>query len=88
MARFMENKSTNPKLKQSEIAKELSRLTSILQRYRNDVKKFSPYRIPPNNTYRTRQKISNTNLDEDSQRNRNVKRPQMTSIDLKGIFSK
>ena len=47
MVRFMAIKSINPKLKQSEIAKELSCSSSALQRFRQDVKMFSPYRIPP-----------------------------------------
>ena len=40
---------------------------------------LSPDRIPPNNTNKRRQKISNTNLDDDSHRERDVKRPQLTS---------
>ena len=36
---------------------------------------LSPYRIPPNNTNKRRQKISNTNLDDNSHRERDVKRP-------------
>ena len=34
MAKFMEIKSNNPKLKQSEIAKELERSTSTVQPYK------------------------------------------------------
>ena len=33
----MENKTVNPKLRQSEIAKDLGMSTSILQRYRHDI---------------------------------------------------
>ena len=50
----------------------------------------SRYRIPPNITNKRRQKISNTNLDYDSHRERDVKRPQMTSntaIDLERNLS-
>ena len=41
MARFMEIKLINTKLKQSEIAKELGCSCSTLQRYRQDIKKLS-----------------------------------------------
>ena len=40
MARFMENKSINPKIKQSETAKELCRSSSTLQRNRQDMTSF------------------------------------------------
>ena len=36
MAKFMEIKSVNPKLKQSEIARELKISSSTLQRYRRN----------------------------------------------------
>ena len=42
MARFMESKSVNPKLKQKQMTKKLSYSTSTLQRYRNDINKLSP----------------------------------------------
>ena len=48
MARFMETKLINSKLKQSEIAKELGCSSSALKGYRQDIKMLSPYRIPPN----------------------------------------
>ena len=41
-ARFMEMKSINPKLKQSEIAKEIGCSSSILQRYRQAINMLSP----------------------------------------------
>ena len=50
MADFMRNKYENPKMKQSEIANQLGMSSSTLQRYRNDINMFSPYRINPNNT--------------------------------------
>ena len=43
MARFLEIKSVNPKLKQSEIAKELGCSSSTLQRYRQDINMLSRY---------------------------------------------
>ena len=45
MAKFMEITSINPKLKQSEIAKELAISTSTLQRYRREINMHSSYRI-------------------------------------------
>ena len=56
MANFMEIKCINPKLKQSEIAREMKRSPSTLQRYRKEMKTFSPYRIP--NTHTRKQKSS------------------------------
>ena len=42
MARFMEMKCINPKLKQSEIAKEFGCSSGNLQRYKQDINMFSP----------------------------------------------
>ena len=56
MAKFMEVKSINPKLKQSEIAKELKRSPYTLQRYRKESNMLSPYGIP--NTHTRKQKSS------------------------------
>ena len=47
MAKFMEIKFTNPKLKQSEKARELKISSSTLQRYRRKTIMLSPCRIPP-----------------------------------------
>ena len=44
MAQFMEQKSNNPTLNQSELAKKLGISSSTLQNYRNDIRMFSPYR--------------------------------------------
>ena len=43
----------------------------------------SPYRINPKKTIKRTKKVSNTNFDNISQLNPDVKRPQMTSNDLK-----
>ena len=43
----------------------------------------SPYRINPNKTKKRTKKVSKTNFDNISQLNPDVKRPQMTSNDLK-----
>ena len=42
MAMFMEIKSINPKLKQSEIAKDLSCSSCTLQRYLQEINMLSP----------------------------------------------
>ena len=42
----------------------------------------SPYRINPNNTKKRTKKLSNTNSNNDSEPNPDVKRPQVTSNDL------
>ena len=65
MAKFMEIKSINPKLKQSEIAKELEISTSTIQRYRREINMLSPYRVSSNTNYKRKQKTPNTNLDDD-----------------------
>ena len=50
MADFMRLKYENPKMKQSEIANQLSLSYSTIQKYRNDINMLSPYRINTNNT--------------------------------------
>ena len=50
MADFMRIKYQNPKMKQCEIANRFDCSSSTLQRYRNDLKMISQYRIHPNNT--------------------------------------
>ena len=71
MARFIQIKSMNPRLKQSEIAEELGCSNSTLQRYRNDIKKLPHYRIRPN-SHKRRQKTPNREHDLD--------RPQKTQM--------
>ena len=82
MAKFMEIKSTNPKLKQSEVDKELTASSSTLQRYRRETNMLSFYRIPPSsNTNHTRkQKTTNKKLDDVKMTSDDL---QMTSNDLK-----
>ena len=46
---------------------------------------LSPYRISANNTKRRSKKALITNFDEDSHHEADVKRPQMTLIDLKDL---
>ena len=85
MADFMRIEYENPKMKQSEIANQLSESCSTLQRYRNDINRFSPYRINPNNTNKRTKMTSNTNFDNNSHPDSDVKRPRLTSNDLKTI---
>ena len=82
MADFMRLKYENPKLKQSQIANQLGYSTSTLQRYRNDINMLSPYRIQPNNTNKRTKKASKTNLDNNSHRDHDLKRPRMTLLNL------
>ena len=83
MADFMRVKYENPKMKQSEIANELSMSSSTLQRYRNDINMLSPYRTNPNNVKKRPKKVKNTDFIDDSHQEADVKRPQKTSNDLK-----
>ena len=73
---FMYIKYQNPKMKQSEIANNLNMSPSTLQRYRNDINMLSPYRINPNNTKKRTKKAKIDDIGD-------LKRPQMTSNDLK-----
>ena len=57
VADFMRLKYENPKMEQSEIANQLGCSSSTLQRYRNDIKMLSPYRINPNNTNKRTKKF-------------------------------
>ena len=83
MADFLRMKYENPKLKQSQIANQLGYSSSTLNRYRNDMNMLSPYRTQSNNNNKRTKKASNINFNNDSHREPDVKRPQMTSNDLK-----
>ena len=83
MADFMRVKYENPKMKQSEIANQLGKSASTLQRYRNEVNMLSPYRIDPNNSNKRTKKVKNTNFNNNPHHEADVKRPQMTSNELK-----
>ena len=87
MADFMRVKDDDPKMIQSETANQLGMSSSTLQRYRNDINMLSPYRSNPNNTNKRTKKVKNTNFDNISHHEANVKRPQMTSNDFKGSQS-
>ena len=73
---FLNIKHQDPKMKQSEIANQLDMSSSTLQRYRNDINMLSPYRINSNNVKKRSKKAK---IDD----NDDLKRPQMTSNDLK-----
>ena len=73
---FMNIKYQNPKMTQSQISSQLNMSPSTIQRYRNDINMLSPYRINPNNVKKQQKK---TKIDN----NGDLKRPQMTSNDLK-----
>ena len=75
-------------MKQSEIANQLGMSSSTVQRYRNDINMLSPYRIDPNNSNKRTKKVKNTNFDNNSHHEVDVKRPQMTSNDLKTTQTK
>ena len=79
----MRLKNENTKMKQSETANQLSLSSSAIQRYRNDINMLSPYRINPNNNHKRTKMGKNTDFDNDSHHELDVKRPQMTSNDLK-----
>ena len=76
MNNFMNIKYQNPKMTQSEISSQLNMSCSTIKRYGNDINMISPYRINPNNAEK-RQKEAK--IDD----NVELKRPQMTSNDLK-----
>ena len=73
---FMNIKYQNPKMTQSEISSRLNMSSSTIKRYRNDINMLSPYRINPNNTKKRSKKVK---IDDNS----DLKRPQLTSNDLK-----
>ena len=85
---FMFIKYSNPKKKQSQVADQLSLSSSTIQRYRNDINMLSPYRIQSNNTNKRLKKAKKTISDNDSHHEPDVKRPQMTSNDLKTTQTK
>ena len=57
LAKFMEIKSANSRLRQEQIAKEIGCSRSTSQRYRNDINKLPPYRIPPYNSNKRKQRF-------------------------------
>ena len=82
MAKFIQIKYENPKMKQSQTAIQLSCSSCTLQRYRNDINMLSSYIIYPNITNERSKKVLNTNFDKTSSPKQDLERPQMTSNDL------
>ena len=73
---FMNIKYQNPKMTQSEISSQLNMSSSTIKRYRNDINMLSPYR---NNSNNVKKRSKKAKIDDVS----DLKRPQMTSNDLK-----
>ena len=70
-------------MKQSEIDDQLGYSSSTLKRYRNDINMLSPLRIQPKINNKRSKKVSNTNIDNNSHREHEQKRPQLRSKELK-----
>ena len=81
MAKFMEIKSINPRLQQSEKARELKMLSSTLKRYRRERKMLSPHRIPPSPNTNTRKEKTSNHTEHNLKMTLNDLK--MTSNDLK-----
>ena len=75
MTKFMEIKSINPKIGQTEKAKEMTLSISTFQRYRREINLFSLYRTPPTST--------NTNARKQNTSNHTENDLKATSNDLK-----
>ena len=54
---FMNIKYQNPKMTQLEISSQLKMSPSTIQRYRNDINMFSPYRINSNNVKKRQKRL-------------------------------
>ena len=80
---FLNIKYLNPKLKQSEIASQLSMSASSIQRQKDVINMLSPYRTQPNNTNKRSKKVKKTDFDNNLHDETDVERPRMTSSDLK-----
>ena len=82
MADFMRLKYKNPRMKQSQIADQISLPTGTLQRFKNHINMHSTNRINTNNTIKRTKKVSNGKFDNNSNHESDVKRPQITSKNL------
>ena len=81
MANFMEMKSINPKLKQSEIVRVLKISSSTLQWYRREINMLSPYRTPSSSNNHTRKQKNSDHTEHDLKMTANDSK--MTSNNLK-----
>ena len=86
-ADFMKLKYENPRIRQSERANQFGMSSSTLQRYRNDINMLSEYKTNPNNTKKRSKKVKISDFDNNSDDKTDIKRPQMTSNDLKRLQS-
>ena len=73
---FMNIKYQNPKMTQSQISSQLNMSPSTIQKYRKNKNKISPYKKNSKNVKKQQKKDQTRN-------NADLKRPQMTSNDLK-----
>ena len=83
MAKFKQINFQKPKLKQIEVADQLGYSCSTLQTFRNYTNMLSTYRILQNITEKRTRKASNTYIDNNSHREHDLRRQQMTPNDLK-----
>ena len=73
MAKFIQIKFENPKMKQSETTDHLRYSSSTLKTYRNHINMLSRYRIQPKITNRRKKKVLITNFDNNSRRENDLK---------------
>ena len=81
LAKFIEIKSISSKLNESEIAKDLAKSTSTLQRYRREVNMLSINRRPLSSNTNTRKQKTSNHSEHDLKMTPNDLK--MTSNDLK-----
>ena len=85
MADVLRLKYENPRMKQSDVANQLSLSSSTIQRHRNDINMLSPYRINPNNTNKRKKRLKIlilTTIHSLTTTIKDLKRHQMTSKQL------
>ena len=78
---LLNNKYQNPKMTQSEKSSQLNMSPSTIQRYRNDINMFSPYRINSNNVKRQQKRPKSIIMVT----SKDLNRPQMISRHLQMI---
>ena len=71
MAKFMEFKTNNPRLTQSEKARELEISSSTVQRYTREINMLSPHRIPPTSNINTRKQKTSDHSKHDLKKTSN-----------------
>ena len=83
MAIFIKIKPINPKLKQSEIARELKISSSTLKRYRREINMLSSDRIPPSLNAHTRKQKTPNHTKHDLKMTSNL--PQTKQLNIRQI---